>query len=90
MSPMNPTDEVDKATPTVVRLVGSLLGAAVYVGAVVVAVRLATSPDAGRTAAMRLYRTGARCAMYQARVWAAIADKCDAAYDAARVTSVYQ
>lgn len=65
-------------------LAKSLAGWALVTGVAVAVVRLAASPDAGRTTVMRLARTGERYAMYQAQVWARIADSCSVAYERAR------
>lgn len=86
-APISPTGEVDNGQSfagTLARV--ALTGAGwVAVGILIgAAVRFAESPDAGRTAVMRVAKAGENYAMFAARVWAGIADVCNASYERAR------
>lgn len=78
----------DRESVTLPRALGHLAASVagwLVIGTLIsAAVRLATSPDAGRTAVMRGAKMGERYAMWQARIWANVADGCHTVYDNAR------
>lgn len=65
-------------------IVLAVVGCVVVYGGMVVAIRVLTTPDAGRVVTMRAAKAGERYAMHAARVYANLADVCNRAYDKAR------
>ena len=82
---MGDTDEAPVTLETaLIRLAASLLGWVAMFGTATVVVRLATNPDAARTATMGAAKLGERFAMRQATAWANIAAGFHETYDRAR------